>query len=112
MRSSGYTVLGWIVWQLGSRVAKRKMSQNRAKLGAAGVVLLVVVGGILAARAGGDDYAASNTPAPVAWRQCPSGVVKTSGSTPSRASVASGSNCLPRPLLSSSSAVASGRAWR
>ena len=55
MRSSGYTALGWIVWQLGSRVAKRKMSQNRAKLGAAGVVLLVVMGGILAARAGGDD---------------------------------------------------------
>ena len=52
MRSSGYTVLGWIVWQLGSRVAKRKMAQNRVKLGAAGVVLLVVLGGILAARAG------------------------------------------------------------
>ena len=57
MRSSGYTVLGWIVWQLGSRVAKLKMAQNRnrAKLGAAGVVLLVVLGGILAARAGGED---------------------------------------------------------
>ena len=55
MRSSGYTVLGWIVWQLGSRVAKRKMAQNRAKIGAAGVILLVVLGGILAARAGGED---------------------------------------------------------
>jgi sulfite exporter TauE/SafE len=55
MRSSGYTVLGWIVWQLGSRVAKRKMAQNRVKLGAAGVVMLVVLGGILAARAGGDE---------------------------------------------------------
>jgi hypothetical protein len=55
MRSSGYTVLGWIVWQLGSRVAKRKMAQNRVKLGAAGVVLLVVLGGILAARTGDDD---------------------------------------------------------
>ena len=54
MRSSGYTVLGWIVWQLGSRVAKRKMAQNRVKLGAAGVVLLVVLGGILASRAGDD----------------------------------------------------------
>jgi hypothetical protein len=54
MRSSGYTVLGWIVWQLGSRLAKQKMAQNRVKLGAAGVVLLVVVGGILAARAGDD----------------------------------------------------------
>ena len=55
MNSRGYTVLGWLVWQVGSRVAKRKMAQNRAKLGAAGVVLLVLLGGIIAARAGGDD---------------------------------------------------------
>ena len=55
MRSSGYTVLGWIVWQLGSRVARRKMAQNRVKLGAAGVIVLVLLGGILAARAGDDD---------------------------------------------------------
>jgi hypothetical protein len=52
MTTRGYTILGWLVWQVGSRVAKRKMAQNRAKLGAAGVVLLVVLGGILAARAG------------------------------------------------------------
>ena len=50
MNSRGYTVLGWIVWQVGSRVAKRKMAQNRVKLGAAGVIGLAVVGGILAAR--------------------------------------------------------------
>ena len=50
MNSRGYTVLGWIVWQVGSRVAKRKMAQNRVKLGAAGVIALAVVGGILAAR--------------------------------------------------------------
>ena len=55
MRSSGYTVLGWIVWQLGSRFAKRKMAQNRVKLGAAGVVVLVLVGGVLAARSGDDS---------------------------------------------------------
>ena len=55
MRSSGYTVLGWAVWQVGSRVARRKMTQNRAKLGAVGVILLVLLGGIVAARAGGDD---------------------------------------------------------
>ena len=55
MRSSGYTVLGWAVWQVGSRVARRKMAQNRVKLGALGVVLLVLLGGIVAARAGGDD---------------------------------------------------------
>jgi hypothetical protein len=55
MTTRGYTVLGWIVWQIGSRVAKRKMAQNRVKLGAAGVVLLVVLGGILAARSGDDE---------------------------------------------------------
>ena len=55
MRSSGYTVLGWAVWQVASRVAKRKMAENRVKLGAAGVILLVVLGGILAARSGDDD---------------------------------------------------------
>jgi hypothetical protein len=51
MTVKGYTLLGWLVWQIGSRVAKRKMAQNRVKLGAAGVVLLVLVGGIVAARA-------------------------------------------------------------
>ncbi len=55
MNSKGYTILGWLVWQIGSRVAKRKMTQNRVKLGAAGVVALVLVGGILAARSGGDE---------------------------------------------------------
>ena len=55
MPTRGYTVLGWVVWQIASRVAKRKIQQNRVKLGAAGVVLLVVLGGILAARSGGED---------------------------------------------------------
>ena len=50
MNSRGYTVLGWLVWQVVSRVAKRKMAQNRVKLGAAGVIALVALGGILAAR--------------------------------------------------------------
>ncbi len=59
MNSKSYTLLGWIVWQIGSRVAKKKMSatmaENRAKLGAAGVVALVVVGGLLAARSDDDS---------------------------------------------------------
>ena len=50
-----YTVLGWLVWQIGSRVAKRKIAQNRAKLGAAGVIALVLIGGIVAAKAGAGD---------------------------------------------------------
>jgi hypothetical protein len=55
MNSKGYTVLGWLVWQVGSRVAKRKIAQNRAKIGAAGVIALVLVGGVVAARAGSGD---------------------------------------------------------
>ena len=55
MSSKGYTVLGWIVWQVASRVAKRKIVQNRVKVGAAGVVALVLVGGVMAAKSAGDD---------------------------------------------------------
>jgi hypothetical protein len=54
MNSKGYTVLGWVVWQIASRVAKRKVRQNRAKLGAVAVVVLVLTLGIAAARASGD----------------------------------------------------------
>jgi hypothetical protein len=55
MTSSGYTVLGWIVYQLASRIVKRKVADNRVKVGAAGVVALVLVGGVLAAKSSGDD---------------------------------------------------------
>lgn len=55
MNSKGYTVLGWAVWQIASRVAKRKVQQNRVKIGAAGVVALVLVAGLAAAKSGSDD---------------------------------------------------------
>ena len=55
MNSRSYSILGWAVWQIGSRVARRKMSQNRTKIGAAGVIALVLVGGILAARGDSED---------------------------------------------------------
>ncbi len=56
MPTKGYTVLGWITWQVASRVARRKMGQNKLKLGALATVGLVLVAGLLAARAaGGDD---------------------------------------------------------
>ena len=57
MSTRGYTVIGWVVWQIASRVAKRKIQQNRVKLGAAGVVVLVLVAGLAAAKSGsgGDD---------------------------------------------------------
>jgi hypothetical protein len=53
--SKGYTILGWVVWQIGKRVAAKKMSQNRVKLGAAGLVALVLVGGVFAAKAASGD---------------------------------------------------------
>jgi hypothetical protein len=56
MNRKSYTVLGWITWQIASRVAKRKMAQNKLKLGAAATVLLVLVAGVVAAKAtSGDD---------------------------------------------------------
>ena len=55
MTTTGYTFIGWIVWQLGSRIIKRKLADNRTKIGAAGVVAAVLVGGVLAARAASSD---------------------------------------------------------
>jgi hypothetical protein len=55
MTTRGYTFLGWLVWQIGSRLAKYKIAENRVKLGAAGVVALVLIGGVIAAKAGSDD---------------------------------------------------------
>jgi hypothetical protein len=53
MSSKRHSLLGWIVWRVGSRVAKRKVGRNRSKLVAAGVVAAVVAAGI--ALASGDD---------------------------------------------------------
>jgi len=55
MTTRGYTVLGWITWQLASRIAKRKMAQNKVKLGAAATVAGVLIAGLIAARASGGD---------------------------------------------------------
>ena len=54
MNNKSYTLLGWIVWQVARRVAKRKMAQQRTKLGAAGAIAVVAAAGILAARSGDD----------------------------------------------------------
>jgi hypothetical protein len=51
MPTKAYTVLGWATWQVASRVAKRKMGQNKVKLGAAATVLGVLVAGVAVARA-------------------------------------------------------------
>jgi hypothetical protein len=56
MTTRGYTVLGWLTWQVITRVAKRKIDQNKVKLGAAATVALVLVAGLAAAKAtAGDD---------------------------------------------------------
>ena len=50
-----YNLLGRIVWMIGTRVARKKLAQNRAKVGALGVVLVVLLAGVAAARAGSSD---------------------------------------------------------
>ena len=50
MTSKRYAILGWITWRVAARVARQKVAQNKAKLGAVGVAALLVPGGILAAR--------------------------------------------------------------
>jgi hypothetical protein len=47
--------LGWLVWKVGSRVAKKKARENRVKLGAAGVVAVALAGGVAAARGGAES---------------------------------------------------------
>jgi hypothetical protein len=49
-----YTFLGWIVWQLGSRLVEYKLADNRAKVGAVGVIAAVLIGGALAAKGESD----------------------------------------------------------
>lgn len=51
MPTKGYTVVGWVAWQIVSRFAKFKMGQNKVKLGAAATVLAVLIAGVVAARA-------------------------------------------------------------
>jgi hypothetical protein len=56
MTTRGYTVLGWLAWQLITRVLKRNMTDNKVKIGAAATVGAVLVAGLLAAKASaGDD---------------------------------------------------------
>lgn len=55
MNSRGYTVLGWLAWQVMTRVARKKMARNRVRIGAAATVLLVVGAGLAAAKAYSGD---------------------------------------------------------
>ena len=51
MRNRAYTALGFVAWEGIKVVLRRKVGQNRAKLGAAATVLLVLVGGLAIAKA-------------------------------------------------------------
>jgi hypothetical protein len=51
MRNRAYTSLGFVAWEGIKLVVRRKLGQNRIKLGAAATVLLVLIGGLAIAKA-------------------------------------------------------------
>ena len=51
MRNRAYTLLGVVTWEGIKLVLRRKVGQNRTKIGAAATVLLVLVGGLAIAKA-------------------------------------------------------------
>jgi len=55
MTTRGYTVIGWLAWQVLKRVVPRAVAQNRVKIGAAATVFAVIAAGIAAARAASDS---------------------------------------------------------
>jgi hypothetical protein len=55
MTTRGYTVIGWLAWQVLSRVVPRLIERNKVKLGAAATVAAVIAAGVVAARASGDS---------------------------------------------------------
>jgi hypothetical protein len=55
MTTRGYTVLGWLAWQVLKRVVPKAIPANRVKIGAAATVVAVIAAGIAAARASSDS---------------------------------------------------------
>jgi hypothetical protein len=55
MSSRAYTVLGWLMWQIGKRLARYEIQQNKAKVGAGATVLAVLAAGIVAAKLAAGD---------------------------------------------------------
>jgi len=55
MTTRGYTVLGWLAWQVLKRVVKPKITENKVKIGAAATVFAVLAAGVVAARAASND---------------------------------------------------------
>ncbi len=54
MKGNAYTALGWLVWLMGKRVARRELARTRTKVGAAAVIVAIVVVGVAASRSGGE----------------------------------------------------------
>jgi hypothetical protein len=55
MKNRAYTMLGFVAWEGIKLVLRRKVGENRAKIGAAATVLLVLVGGLAIAKATASD---------------------------------------------------------
>jgi hypothetical protein len=55
MRNRAYTALGFVAWEGIKVVLRRKVGQNRVKIGAAATVLLVLIGGLAIAKATASD---------------------------------------------------------
>jgi hypothetical protein len=63
MNEKRHALVGWIVTQIGVRMArraiarkKRTITENKTKIGAAGFIALVLIGGVVAAKVtSGDD---------------------------------------------------------
>jgi hypothetical protein len=57
MKTRGYTMLGMLTWEGLKLILRRKLTQNRVKLGAGATLLLVLIGGLAIAKAatGGDE---------------------------------------------------------
>jgi len=55
MTTKVYTLLGWFAWQGINILVRRKLAQNKVKLGAAATVAAVLVGGVVAAKAASDE---------------------------------------------------------
>jgi hypothetical protein len=55
MRTKLYTALGFVTWEGLKLVVRRKLQQNRVKVGAAATVAAVLVAGLALARANGSD---------------------------------------------------------
>ncbi len=50
MRGNAYTALGWLVWLVGKKLARRQMAKTRTKVGAAALVAVVLAIGLAGAR--------------------------------------------------------------